>query len=308
MRVPIPIVIISCILAAVLVWIAGTRDKDFMTPPTPEELVKISKDWEKSRPNIPPPKPIDSALLADKTITPPSKKPLQNKVKTLPTGNLKHSPALTEYGTLGNRGALAMIQLATQLETMGELQRALLAWERVIDTTKPSVSERKQAIAAIKRLRATLPPWNPDPTCDIAVTLHAGATMKDKDYLRNALTEAADLVSKASGNVIRVSTKASFGKSRGIKTPRIPIAIWFSRPKETPGETPPISFMADPSQKDMLVSQIEAGIYALLRAHLTEATSFTPLPEYPAGVNPKDLLSYHVTRLMWREFVNSMKE
>ena len=58
----------------------------------------------------------------------------------------------------------------------------------------------------------------------------------------------------------------------------------------------------------MLVSQIEAGVYALLRAHLASETNFSPLPEYPAGVKPDDLIRYHITRLMWREFVNSMKE
>lgn len=310
MRIPLPITIISCLLAAALMWFVGTRDKDFTTPPTPEELIETAQKWEQGRPHIPPPKPINATLTADPSTSRPlaPTTPVRAKPEVLPTGNLLHAPALSEYGNWGSKGGPAMVALATLLETKGELQRARLAWERVIDTANPDESDRILAVTAIKRLSATLPPWNPDPSGDIRLTLHAGATLEDKGALEDALKTVAQLISEASGNVVRVDTMASIGKTRGAKTPRIPIAIWFSRPGDTPAETPPISFMADPSQKDMLTSQIEAGVYALLRAHLASETNFSPLPEYPAGVKPDDLIRYHITRLMWREFVNSMKE
>ncbi len=309
-RIPIPIIIVACLLTMVVAWLVSTRDKDFGTAPTPEQLVEISEEWEESRPNIPPPKPINASLLMNNSSSSPKASPTPStpKIEVLPAENLHHSPSLSEYGTLGDKGSAAMVHLATHLETKGQPLRALLAWERVIDTANPDDSDRVVAVTAIKRLRTTLPPWNPDSTNDIGLTLHAGATLKNKKSLEDALTIVADLISNASGNVIHVKTKASIGKSRGIKTPRIPIAIWFSRPGETPRETPPISFMADPSQSDMLASQIQAGVYALLRAHLASETNFSPLPEYPSGVKPDDLIRYHVTRLMWREFVNSMKE
>ncbi|MCP5536706.1 MAG: hypothetical protein H7A51_10830 [Akkermansiaceae bacterium] len=314
MRIPIPIVIVACLLAIVVVWMIGTRNTDFTTPPTPQDLVEISRQWEESRPNIPPPKPINAGLLEDRDDTIPQTPvtPARPQPEKLPTGNLLHAPALSEYGTLGNKGGEAMVALATHLETKGELQRALLAWERVIDTSGPTDDERQLAVTAIKRLKSSLPPWNPDPAADLSLTLHAGATLRDKKALEDAMSTVADLISEASGNVVQVTTKTSIGNSRGLKTPRIPIAIWFSRPGTTDSgaraETPPISFMADPSEKEMLASQIEAGVYALLRAHMASETSFSPLPEYPAGVKPDDLLKHHITRLMWREFVKSMKE
>lgn len=314
MRVPTPIVIILCLLAAVTAWLIGTRNKKFTTPPTPERLVAINKEWEQNRPNIPPPKPIntntpDQSSENGSPTTPQHPDPgTRQQPEPIPTGNLDHSPSLAEYGTLGNKGSTAMINLATHLETSGQLQRSLLAWERVIDTTSPSDEERNQAVTSIKRLRASLPPWNPDPTADIALTLHAGATLKDEQALKEALTTAADLISRASGNTLTVNTRASIGKSRGIRTPRIPVAIWFSRPGKPPAETPPISFMTTPSQKQLLANQIEMGVYALIRSHLARETQFTPLPEYPPEVKPDDLLQHHVTRLMWREFVRSMKE
>jgi len=314
MRVPIYFSIPACILVAILAWWLGARDKEFMNSPTPERIVEISDEWEKSRPNIPPPKPINAALLADPTpIVPKSPSgPKDDEEKMLPTGDLLQAPSLSEYGTLGDKGAEAMIQLATFLETKAEYQRALLAWERVIDTSAPNAEQRNLAVRAIQRLRNTMPPWNPDPKADISLTLHAGATLKDKKILIAALEAAAAVITDASGNVLIVKTKASFGKSSGIKTPRIPVAIWFSRPpsqKDGPiPETPPISFMADPKQPEVLSKQVAAGVYSLLRTHLTSETSFSPLPEYPDGVQPNDLLKHHVTRLMWREFVNGMKE
>jgi len=313
MRVPIYISIPACILVTVVVWYIGSKDKHLAEPPTPERLAEISKEWEESRPNIAPPKPINSALLADPTpVIPTSSAAAKNQPETLPTGDLNLAPSLSEYGTYGDKGAEAMIKLATYLETKAEFQRALLAWERVIDTSNPSDEERQLAVRAIQRLRGAMPPWNPDPTADISLTLHAGATLKDKKMLEDALKMAAGLIDEASGNVVTVDTKASIGKGTGIKTPRIPIAIWFTRPSTTadgaPAETPPISFMADPKQPELLTSQVEAGVYALLRTHMAAETSFSPLPEYPSGVQPDDLLKFYVTRLMWREFVKSMKE
>ena len=58
--------------------------------------------------------------------------------------------------------------------TPGEFQRALLAWERVIDLTKPDETQAAAAISAIKRLRPTLPNWNTSPESAIAIELHAG--------------------------------------------------------------------------------------------------------------------------------------
>ena len=280
-----------------------------MTPPTPEELANIASDWEKSRPNIAPPKPINASLLADaapkKPKAPPNK---QKKKESLLQENHLQSPALSEYGILAQKGSDTLIKLATHLETTGEFQRALLAWERVLDTTTPSEDTRKKAITSIKRLKSSLPPWNIDPNADIKLILRAGATLKNHKTLTAALTSAADFINQASGHVLQIDVKASFGRSSGIKTPRIPIAIWFSRPGDPPAETTPISFMADPKQTDLFTAQIEAAIYALVRAQLTQKTNFTPLPEYPQTEKPEDVLQYYITRLMWREFANSLKE
>lgn len=316
MRVPLPIIIILCLLATLVAWIIGTHDKDFTKSPTPKELVQITEDWNETKPQNPEQHSRSATTPADwqNNKSPSSSASSSLKPEKLPPMEFRQSPALSEFGTLRDKGTSFMIQLATQLEAMGQRQRALLAWERVIDTSNPTQEERQKALAAIKGLKNSLPPWNPDPINEIPLTLHAGATLEDRKTLELALIKTADLISEGSGNTIKVSTKASIGKGRSAPTKRIPVAIWFSRPgtssDDTGAETPPISFMTDPSHEQQLASQIAAGAYSLIRIQLTRETNFSPLPELQenAGVNPNELLKYHITRLMWREFVQSLRD
>ena len=318
MRIPIPIAITSCIIATGATWYFSTRQADFTTPPTTAQKTELSTQWtqQNSRPTANTPLSTDlknsqAKKAVKQPATPPEKLTPTPKLKLLPMGDLEQAPHLSEYGTLADQGTQSMIQLAIALENKGAKERARLAWERVLDTTEPTAEEVIQAGKAIAQLSPDLPPWNPDPTSDITITLHAGSTIKDKKNLGHALETTARIISEASGHILNVQTKVSIGKGATPKTPRVPIAIWFSRASKTSGgtdaETPPLSFMADPSEEEMLTSQCQAGVYALLRSHLAEETNYSSLPEYPAGVKPDELLQYHVTRLMWREFVNSLK-
>ena len=164
-RIPIPIVILCCVITLSIVWCVGTRNKDFLSEPTPEELIAVTKEWMQNRPNAYPVNNVESALKVNNS-PPISPKPMvqaEQEITQLPTGNFLHSPALSEYGTLDDVDTDAMIRLASLLENQGQVQRALLAWERVIDTSKSSASDRSLAVSAIKRLKPTPPPWNPDP-------------------------------------------------------------------------------------------------------------------------------------------------
>jgi hypothetical protein len=324
MHIPVPIAIATCVLSAGTMWYFGTRDTDFTTPPSPEKKMEIAKQWKQT--NTPrSTSPEDHSNLKKKsststalrnqsanTPTPPStqKKLTPPPQPPLPLGDLNQSPQLTEYGTLGDKGSAAIIKLATTLENKGAKQRALLAWERVLDTTHPTENEVKQTGKAIQRLKPDLPPWNPDPTNDIKLILHAGTTIAEKSALEKALQATADIISEASGHLISVKIKIDLGKRKKIETPRTPIAIWFSHTSSKKGSseasTPPLSFMADPTQEEMLANQCQAAVYALLSTHLAQNTNYSKLPEYPAGVTPEELLKYYVTRLMWREFANSL--
>jgi len=315
MRIPIPAAIATTLITIVAALYFTTRNKDFTQKPTAEELGEITQQWKQE--NTPQTLIKEKAaaelarLKAKELKIAESKKSAQPpRPEFIPLGDLNQSPKLTEYEQFRDKGTASMIQLAKELENKGAMQRALLAWERVLDTTTPNEDEVKLTAKAIQKLKSEISPWNPDPNSDITITLHVGTSASQKEILNQTLQETANLITEASGYIITVKTKLSIGKTTS-KTPRTPIAIWFSRPPQeksgTPAETPPLSFMADPSQESMLANQFQAAVYALLSNHLAKHTDYSKLPEYPAGVTPEELLEFYVTRLMWREFAQTLK-
>ena len=64
MRLPWPIVSIAVCLVALVVWFAGTRDLDFVTPPNERELVELRRRLRVEFPDAPVP-PDPHELAAD---------------------------------------------------------------------------------------------------------------------------------------------------------------------------------------------------------------------------------------------------
>ena len=133
-------------------------------------------------------------------------------------------------------------------------------------------------------------------------------------------------MSTASGGVVQVSVKLSLGKSPNNQAAVVPIALWLSRPASATGttqaETSPVSFMADPNNESILINEIQMGAYNVIGKQLAKETSFSQLAEQPEKANPEtanpetsnqehtiadELIECYITRLMWREFANSMK-
>ncbi len=127
--------------------------------------------------------------------------------------------------------------------------------------------------------------------------------------------------------MVQVSVKLSLGKSSNEQAAVVPIALWISRPAPATGttqaETSPVSFMAGASDESILISEIQMGAYNIIRKQLAKETSFSQLAEQPENIhaenaseeNPNkkittagELIECYITRLMWREFANSMKE
>ena len=329
MRIPIPTVITLAIAVTLASWFIGTRKMDFAKAPTPEQFVQIAKQWEDSKPHITPLKKSKRQLA--ETSADNSHQVLNHdtrkKPDQFPEIDFDSAPLLSEHGVLQDKGAGYLSRFASHLESIGQSKHALLAWERVIDTTYPDKNERKQALSAIKRLKGSQPPWNPDPSSGIQLTLQAGASVNDAQALKRALEIAAQNMSTASGGVVQVSVKLSLGKSPNNQAAVVPIALWLSRPASATGttqaETSPVSFMADPNNESILINEIQMGAYNVIGKQLAKETSFSQLAEQPEKANEDtanpetsnqehaiadELIECYITRLMWREFANSMKE
>ena len=307
MRVPLYIVIPLCLLTVAIVWMVGTHDKDFMTPPTEAKLENVKEEWLASQPETIPSNfatPLDEndsnkedipTQVIETEVEPPK--------ALLPTGDLKVAPSLSEYGTLGSEGSDAIIRLAEHLETEQSPSRALLAWERVLDITQPTAEQRDLAVKAIQRLSKELPPWNTDPSADIQLVLNAGSRSNEVTMIKNAVENTAKAINQSSGYILNVDTEVNIAKPGETVTPLTPIALWFTLPAKSETDTAPISITVDLTKPELIDTQVKLGIYKILQANLASKTSFTPLPAMADG----DLALQQITRLMWRELAKNIK-
>lgn len=314
MRIPIPTVVTLAISVALTVWFVTTREMDFAQEPTPEQYVQISEQWELAKPRIRASKSDESERAkakAEKTSQLATRHLKKNKDQYAKIV-LSPTPTLAEHGILQDKGPEYLSGYAAHLESEGQPQHALLAWERVIDTTNPNDDQRKRAITSISRLKNSLPPWNSKPNAEISLTLHAGAAIANAQALENALKTTAASISNASGGVVHVDTKLSLAKQLNSQASSVPVAIWLSRParsaEENRAETNPVSFMAKPNDESSLINELQSGVYEIVRKHLAAETGFSKLPKDTIRAQADELIHYHITRLMWREFVNSMKD
>lgn len=303
MRVPIPLVIILALFVVGGVWWMNTRGLDFLTPPSSEKLAAVRARVEAAaaqpqrmgEPVKPP-----ALKKSDPSLTTPGTEP---KPPGIELGDLESAPTLDAYSDRALDGHAKLAELAALLETEGEFQRSLLAWERSIDQTKPDPAQTATAIAAIRRLRPTLPDWNTDSAAAIPIVLHAGTGPTLADALRPALEEAARELTIASAGILNVTSTLAVGKRAATKGP-IPVALWLSGPLKESASTDVLSFTV--ASNDVLKEEIYKTAFLLISSHLKRNSQLTPPVEPAPGETPFDALQSNITRLSWREFGKSL--
>lgn len=299
MRVPIPVVILLCLTVVGGLWGYSTRQMDFMTPPTEAKLAEIRQKVESSFPQA---DQVDATIAIPEVVEPPPPPPPPKPVIDL--GDLTSLPTLKSYGELSPKGSDQLIKLARALEDKGEFQRALLAWERVVDLTQPDGSELATAISSIRRLRPTLPDWNVKPETAIQIELHAGTGSKLAKKLTPILEEVAKDLQKATSGILKVKAVVTEGKSsRSSKAPT-PVAIWLTGPGKKAASTDVLSFTAD--APDKLKEEVSQTVFALVRTFLGKSTAYTPPSAIGDEDQALDALNDRITRLSWSEFGTSL--
>jgi len=229
-RVPIPVVIFLVLAVAGGVWWGNTRHMDFVTPPSESKLAAIRVRIESSLPQT---DQVDDAISVPVVAPPPP--PVEPPKPVIELGDLTIPPSLQDYGVRSPAGSAHLIELATLLEEKEEFQRALLAWERVIDLTHPDEGQAANAISAIKRLRPTLPDWNAKPETAITLSLRAGTAKKSAKTLTPILEGVARDLERASSGIVKITTSVTASQiSRTTKGPA-PVAIWLAGPERTRG-------------------------------------------------------------------------
>lgn len=270
---------------------------DFVTPPSAEKLgqIRLSAKFllpaEEKPENLPPPPPPVVAELPLPPVEEP--KPAVN------LGDLTTPPTLQSYGELASEGPERLTELAMALEAHGEFSRALLAWERVIDLTKPNETQAAAAISSIKRLRPTLPDWNGQPEAAISIVLSAGTGKKLAKTLSPILEGVARDLEAASSGILKVKATVTTGRINTLKGPA-PVALSLAGAGKKPSATGTLSFTAD--SPDGLRAEILKTVFQLIRGQLSRTTAYTPPAALGEKEDPQSALNFRVTRLCWGEF------
>lgn len=300
-RVPLPIVIPVCLAVVGGVWWKETRHMDFLTPPSSEELAGIKARVAAS---LIPADRLDAPLPQPVATPPPplTEEPRQN----IDAGDLNAAPTLAEYKDLAEKGASYYTELAVMLEVEGEFQRALLAWERVLDFGSPTSSQASAAIASIARLRPTLPDWNLQPDTAVPIVLRASAGSKTVKELESILTNCAADLQKSSAGILRVTSKVTPGKSvkRGAANTTT-IAVWLTGPDKNSQSTEVLSFAV--AKNDSLEEELRKTIFSLVKSHLATHAVRKILP-LPPGGSAQGALNSHITRLDWQKLGSALSQ
>ncbi len=307
MRVPIPFVILLCFAVIGGMWWYGSRDRDFLTPPSAVTLAGIR---EKVASSLPPADHSNGAFSAPpeetKEVRPVVVPIVEEPKPVIDPGDLERPPGLREYGESAAKGAAHLIDLAVLLETEGEIQRASLAWERVLDMTKPTETETSSAIAAIKRLRSTVPPWNRDPSKAIAIQLHAGTGKRTAKLLAPALEQAARELEQASAGILAVRIRVAAGRETRSSAGPAPVALWLAGEAADSRSTEVFSFTI--GSPESLIEDVRKTLFEIARGYLSRKVNLSPPPAPAAGAPPLDVLGTHITRLHWHELGTSLNQ
>ncbi len=275
---------------------------DFMTPPTEQRLDEIRKNVETQlagmeRVEIPlAPEPIAAVAEEPLPVIPPE--PIKPPVEL---GDLKAPLTLQTYGERTPQGSEAMIELAKALEANDEFPRALLAWERVLDLTKPTPDQAPVAVNGIKRIRPTLPDWNRETKSAIEVQLQVSAGKNLTKALPAILTAVVKEMEKASSGIVKIKTITTKITATNKNASSVTISMKGFAKKSSTIE--PIISTATP--ENLRQELLKLG-FQLISKQLREHTAYTPIPALADGEDPRDALTYRVTRLCWSEFATGL--
>ncbi len=297
MRIPFLIAIPLSLLSVLLIWWLGTRHMDFLTPPSEERLRQVRAEALASLPVT----RMEDDAMAIRVPLPKNDPTSPNQTAVLEPvdlGDITTPPVLDTYSDRAPEGSARLLALGAALEQAGAPQRALLAYERVLDLAQSNPEQIQSAISSIRRVGPALPLWNEDAEKALPITVHIGTGQRFAEDLPEILGAITSDLNQASSGLIRFSHKLNIGKSIQATDAPTPVALWITGGGDSAPSTDVLSFTTE--DPEALHRDLLKTIFNLIRGHLSKAASYNPAPE--ALDDPKAALDSHITRLLWQEF------
>lgn len=294
MRYPLSITVPSCLVVISLSWWLGTRHKNFMQPPDAATLEQIRIRAQQA---FPVPYQADDAVSSPADSRSPGS--TQDRPISLRPEELTRPPTLADFRNHAKAGTQRLIELAQSLERSGDPQRALIAWERVIDSTKPDEAQAKAAIQRIQILRQQLPVWNPNPEDATPIVLHAGTGARTAKQIQSLLEESARNLEIASSGILKVNAEIAAGVDDLAASGSTPVALWLSGPGEATRSTYIGSISVDANGKPD--EDLNHSLFRILRGYVDRELALTPPIAPENSVSIADAFKHHITRHAWQE-------
>lgn len=292
MRIPWYIYTPLSLLVTFLTLYLCVKDKDMVTPPSPEIIAESLEKWRADNPSIrntkltpePPEPEPDLRLIEPKpeTIpTPPEPEPPSVPVVKIPD----ISPALNSL-TQQNLNSLQLTSYAEQMLKNRKHQLARIAYERIIDYAEDaSEDDRKMAGAAILKLTSKTPLWNPDPSMRKKFTLNLTINAKYTLDPKPLLEQLQKTIFNASDGTMEANIKLTSNTA-----PLCSLSL---------GDDSPVRFSI--SSDDDLDPKIHAALYNAIRNKHNQSQKLTSIPALPTDISPKQALQSYITRLAWAQ-------
>lgn len=297
MRIPLLAAIPLCLLTVVLIWWMGTRDMDFLSPPSEARLSEIRAEALASLPVS----RIESDAISIK-VPPPdtdhTRPDTTAQLEPADLGDITSPPVLDTYSDRAPDGAAKLLVLAAELEKAGAFQRALLANERILDLSQSDPEQIQSAVSSIRRLKPTLPDWNHEPKTASQAVIHIGTGEKFVKLLPELLKDITRDLNTASSGIVKFSHELHIGRTIETTDSPTPVALWITGTGKNAPSTDVLSFTTD--DPETLRNDILKTAFNLVRGSLMKSASYDPAPE--ALNDPLAALESHITRLLWNEF------
>jgi hypothetical protein len=301
MRTPWYIVVLlaTAVFGGVL-WL-GVRHKDHTSAPSDQAIAQSVSEWRRKHPSLP---PRERALPSPQPVEKIKAEPENLSAPQIPLGQLETMPGLEYFREHRDYGTDSFIQLATQLESSGRIDHALLAWERVIDSTDTNAEQSLKARKAITALRSAQTVWINNSDDHFNLVLHVNTPTEHKTQISALLGQISDDIRDASSHQIAPQVLLKIIPQRdGYPSP--PIRVWFSSIGKQAKETPQLTLHLNEDEAP-LDELLYMSIYRSISGQLQQSSELMPPATLSATETPRASLTTNLTRLHWKEFCHSL--
>lgn len=289
--------VVLAILVVGIVWHVGTRGIDFLVPPTAAELemARTRASQELAKPSNLFAVHLDpSSRSGSGQPEPRNQGPgAVDAPPRIEFGQLTGEPELDAWFELGELPAASFIDLASRLEADTRMTWARVAWERVIDRSRPDEDQMQAALKGVLRTRLapTPAPSQPVPCMQLLVKVPSDRI----ELSKRAAEQAALELTAASSDLVQFEAKV------------IPVDELAEELKIAIGRAGSFSGIRIRAP-EVPTNYSEAMLMAVFRL---VGSQLATNPELPAVVMPvpgekaKQALGTRITRKAWLSFASA---